>query len=153
MTKPTLAQSEAMALLENAIDLKDAQGVEGSLISIWSTGLNPAMCGALTTLVEAPWHRRHEDVVRAIQQLQCASAVPALERAALAAHDYLNYDAFFGLARKCTWALADIGTPEARSALERLAQSSNPQVAAYAGKRLDRWQDELARKSERSHGL
>jgi hypothetical protein len=55
------------------------------------------------------------------------------------------YDECFGLARKCTWALADIGTPEAHARLEILAKHSNPQIAAYAQKRLDEWDDERPR--------
>ncbi len=61
-------------------------------------------------------------------------------------HEYLAYDQFFGLARKCTWALADIGTPEARARLVQLAGSENPLLASYAKKRLDRWDDERNRK-------
>jgi hypothetical protein len=43
------------------------------------------------------------------------------------------------LVRKCTWALADIGTPEAKARLQDLAKSLNAQIAGYAQKRLDRW--------------
>ena len=99
-------------------------------------------------LTEAPWHTRHEDVVRAIQDLQCELAVPALERTAHATYDYLAYDEFLGLARKCIWALADIGTTDAYQALQRLSQSANSQIAAYAQRRLSHWKDELARKAK-----
>jgi len=43
------------------------------------------------------------------------------------------------LARKCTWALADIGTPSARSLLETLATNDNEIIAHYAQKRLEQW--------------
>jgi hypothetical protein len=104
------------------------------------------MCADLTNLAEASWHTRHEDIVQSIQRLRCPEAVPALERTAHALYEYLNYDEFFGLARKCTWALADIGTREAYAALERLAKSSNSQIARHAKKRLEHWRDELVRK-------
>ena len=154
MTKAaSAAQSAALARLQDAFQSKDRDEVEAALVHAWSAGLHVSMGDALIRLAEAPWHTRHEDVVRGMQQLRYGPAVPALELMAHAAFDYLAYDNFFGLARKCTWALADIGTPEALSALERLSQSGNPLIAGYARKRIDRWQDELARKSERTDSL
>jgi hypothetical protein len=143
---PTPAQIDALAGLKAAIRSKDSLKVETALAKIWTAGLHPEVCGALIRLVEERWHTLHEDTVRGIQQLRCAGAVPALERAAHAIYEYLDYDEFFGLARKCTWALADIGTPEAYRALERLSKSSNLLIGGYAIKRLVRWQDEVARK-------
>ncbi len=70
----------------------------------------------------------------------------ALERTAHVVYDYLAYDDGFALARKCTWAPADIGTPEAQQALTRLSACDNSIIASYAQKRLAKWQDELHRK-------
>ena len=70
----------------------------------------------------------------------------ALYRTAFVEHEYRAYDEFFGLARRCTWALADIGTVEAYEKLELLAQCNNPMIAAYAQKRLDSWEEEKTRK-------
>ena len=148
-TIPTAAQADALARLLAATTSKDGTGVEVALNEVWHAGLHPEMCETLVRLAVAPWHSRHEDVVRAIQDLQCDSAVPALECTAHATHDYLAYDEFFGLARKCIWALADIGTPAAYQALQRLSESTNSQIAAYALRRLTRWKDELARKANR----
>ena len=65
-----------------------------------------------------------------------------LERTAQAVFPYPAYDDFDAL-REYTWALADIGTPEARSALERLVVSPIPNVARYATKRLENWSAEI----------
>jgi len=100
----------------------------------------------LNALSEAEWHTRHEDVVSALQQIGNASSVAALERVAHAQYEYLSYDDGFALARKCTWALADIGTNEARAALERLSQSQEALIAKYAHKRLTSWTNEMSRK-------
>jgi len=78
--------------------------------------------------------------------LRSPAAVDALERTAHAVHGYLAYDDGFALARKCTWALADIGTPEAQQALVRLAACDNSIIASYAQKRLTNWQNEFHRK-------
>lgn len=50
------------------------------------------------------------------------------------------------VSRRCTWALADIGTPEAKSYLEKIAQSEDKIIAGFAKKRLDNWDREARRK-------
>ncbi len=94
-----------------------------------------------------PQREDHEDIVRELQRLRPAGAEEALYRAAHDRHPYLEYDEFRGLARKSTWALADIGTPDARACLERLAAEPDPLVAGYAQKRLDNWESESHRKA------
>ena len=70
----------------------------------------------------------------------------ALERAAHLTHAYLGHDQSNITARNCTWALADIGVPAARLALERLAQCANSSTASGARRRLERWHEEMSRK-------
>ena len=84
--------------------------------------------------------------MRVLQDLCVPETADALATAALIKHEYLEYDNSYAFARKCTWALADIGTPQALANLEYLAQTSDPDVAAYAQKRLDNWEHELHRK-------
>jgi hypothetical protein len=145
----TPAQIEAVARLEAAYAAQDRREVEAANDQAWRVGLHRVMCDVLIKLVGAPWHISHKDVVQNIQGLRCPQAAPALERTAHAVYGYLSYDNNFGLARKCTWALADIGTPDAQKALERLSQSGNAKIAAYASKRLAHWQEELPRKGRR----
>lgn len=137
------------ALLD-AIHARNADAFESALASVSWTGPHPP--GLARLLAEAllmPWHGRHEDVASILQALREPCAVDALFQAATSQHDYLDYDEYFGLARKCTWALADIGTPEARNRLEELARSPNGMIAGYARRRLDRWEQELLRKGTR----
>ena len=133
--------------LRGAIESQDADRVEKALGQAFAAGLSPILVPTLIELLGFPWHTRHEDVARALQELKSPAAVPALKRAATTIHPYLNYDEFFGLARKCTWALADIGTLEAKTALQELSEASNPLVAGYAKKRIDNWTQEMGRKS------
>jgi hypothetical protein len=137
--------SAAAARLESAIRARNPELAESAIFQAFSV-LHPVHVPALILLAEGPWHQRHEDVVRAIQQLRSPDAVDALERTAFSVHEYLAYDEDFSLARKCAWALADIGTPEAQHALGRLAACNNSIIASYAQKRLDNWGDELHRK-------
>jgi len=147
--QPTTSQIEAVELLETAIRKRSPELAESAVFRAFSV-LHPVHAPALMLLAGAPWHQRHEDVVRALQQLRNPDAVSVLERTAFSTHQYLAYDEDFGLARKCTWALADIGTPAAREALTRLANCNNQTIAGYAKKRLDNWGKELPRKGLRS---
>jgi hypothetical protein len=132
--------------LQQAISLRDTDAFERAMTSACRDGVPRSLAATLARALVMPWHTRHEDVARALQQLKDPVAVGALYEAALAKHAYLDYDEFFGLARKCTWALADIGTPEAKLRLEQLAAGGNEAIAAYARKRLARWEEEKERK-------
>ena len=143
--EPTNAQIDAAKRLELALSTHNAGLVE-SAVNQASSVLHPIHVPALILLAEAPWHQRHEDVVHALQLLRSPVAVGALERAAFSTHEYLAYDHNYALARKCTWALADIGTPEAQQALARIANCDDLTIAGYAKKRLDNWKEELPRK-------
>ena len=138
--------------LWGAIEAKDAERVEFALYGLFGSNLTPEYVPALVELLGKPWHQRHEDVVGALQELRDPRAVDALYEEAHATYEYLSYDEFFGLARKCTWALADIGTPEAKTKLEALAQEGNELVAGYAQKRLNQWENELHRKARLTRG-
>jgi hypothetical protein len=145
-------QKERVVRLLATFKTRDPDEVEDVLAGIEPSEGDVATGAALVQLLEAPWHRRHEDIARFLQIMGYAPAVDALERTAQTTYPYLDYDEFFGLARKCTWALADIGTPAAHAALERLSQSDNPDIAGYALKRLNCWNDELPRKANPKTG-
>jgi hypothetical protein len=139
-------QVEVLQELNAAVRSGDADTMETAVRHAYEVGLSREFIPSLLALLPQRSHTRHEDIVSALQKLKDPNAVDALYEAALVDHDYLSYDEFFGLARKCTWALADIGTREARHRLGMLAQHTNPLIAAYAQKRLDLWDDERDRK-------
>ena len=132
--------------LLDAVRAEDADAFELALISAFRAEQLGTAADVFADAILLPWHHSHEDLASALQKTKYRPAVDALFKTALSRHDYLEYDEFFGLARKCTWALADIGTPEAVERLRDLARSQNALVAGYAQRRLDRWQDELPRK-------
>jgi hypothetical protein len=134
-------------LLNEAFENRNADLVEEVIFSLSvSKGFSNRLSEILCKLLQADWHYKHEDIARILQGLKDPSTVDCLYSAAELQFDYLNYDDTFGFARKCTWALADIGTPEAKAKLQQLARSSNAFVAEYAQKRLNRWEQELSRK-------
>lgn len=132
--------------LEQAAAGNDPDAIEEAIYQAYENGLVPEFADVFVRLLAIDWHFRHEDVVRAIQQLKPPHAVDLLYETANKQYEYLGYDEFFGLARKCTWALADIGTAEAYGRLQQLARSDNPLIAGYAQKRLDNWEEEASRK-------
>ncbi len=134
------------SILENAIRSHNATDVECALYIAGIVAFRPAFMPLLITILELPWHHSHEDIVATFQYLKAPEPVEALYRTAFVEHEYRAYDEFFGLARRCTWALADIGTEEAYAKLELLAQCNNPIIAAYAQKRIDSWREEKNRK-------
>jgi len=133
-------------MLVAAIEAKDADALELAVNAAFVAGLPHELTDLLTDALTMPWHTRHEDLAHALQTMKSPASVEALFMAATTQYEYLSYDEFFGLARKCTWALADIGTPEAQERLAQLARSQNLVIAGYAQKRLDRWNQELPRK-------
>ena len=129
-----------------AIEARDAGALEEAITSAWRADLPAELAEDMAAALLMPWHERHEDLASALQRIRDPRTVDALFEAASARHAYLEYDEFFGLARKCTWALADIGTPEAKAHLLELARGANTTIAGYAQKRLDNWDEELHRK-------
>lgn len=143
-TCANMTDQDSVALLEAAAVSSDPYFVEHALECVGAH--KAAYVPALIALLKSPYHHCHEDIVSGLQRLKHAGACEALFNAALIRHEYLDYDENFGLARKCTWALADIGSPEAQGYLRNLAAGSNKMIAAYAQKRLDRWDEEQHRK-------
>jgi hypothetical protein len=138
--------ARVLDLLEEAIVARSASDVESALTLLYQTKAMDGAAPVLIKLLALPWHRKHEDITRLLQQLRDPAAVEALYAAALKKHDYLAYDNSYALARKCTWALADIGTPEAFATLNLLATHRDPVIAQYAQKRIDRWEQESHRR-------
>ena len=141
----TSDEARALQALANVIENKDADSVEDALGAAFAFE-SPAFVPLLIELIRLPWHRQHEEIARLFQVLKDPRAIDALHETAFVRLEYLAYDEFFGLARKCTWALADIGTADAKAKLVALTKVENPLIVGYAQKRLDQWEDERHRK-------
>jgi hypothetical protein len=97
-------------------------------------------------LLSLDWHEEHEELASFLQLKRDARAVDALARAATLKFSYLSYNDSHAFARKCVWALADIGTEDAKHRLLEIAESDDRELASYAKRRLERWREELHRK-------
>jgi hypothetical protein len=145
---PRIDHNSVRGLLERALEEKSADDVEPAMVLAFRFGLSASWGPLLDSLLRAEWHTRHEDVASALQDIRDPSSVDCLFDVAGERHNqlaYLGYDKGLALARKCIWALHDIGTPAAKDKLRLLADSEIEMVRQYASKRLN---DLAARRPE-----
>ena len=95
-------------------------------------------------LLNHNWHRVHEEIVRGFQWKANPITIDSLYQTAL--NEEIETMDYKPIARKCTWALADIGTDEAKTKLESLANSNDALIREFAKKRLINWEKEKSRK-------
>jgi hypothetical protein len=132
-------------LLEDAMRSHDAADVQCALHVAGLVDFYPSFMPLLINLLELTWHHSHEEIASWFQDLKAPEPVAALYHAALVQHECRAWDDNYVLARRCTWALADIGTAEAYEKLQLLATCGIPMVAEFAQKRVDNWQEEKPR--------
>lgn len=143
---PTEVGEAAAHLLRDHPENLKGESVEALMRLVCIVERPPDYGPILAGLLLCTNHQRNEDIAQTLQWEKDARTVDALYQAALKIHEHLHYDEFFNVARKCTWALADIGTPEAFTKLQSLAKMENPLIAKYAQKRIDSWEQEKPRK-------
>jgi hypothetical protein len=95
-------------------------------------------------LFEQNWHKLHENLASWFQQKKNPLAIELLYKTAF--REDLDVFEYKPLARKCVWALADIGTIEAKKYLLKMSKSGDKIIEGFAQKRLDNWANELPRK-------
>jgi Domain of unknown function (DUF4291) len=98
-------------------------------------------------LFDETWHSNHENIASYFQSTRNPLSSDILYKTALR-DDIEEFD-YKPLTRKCTWALADIGTEQSKQYLERLANCGDIVTEEFAKKRLDNWESELGRKGQR----
>ena len=132
--------------LAKAIAGREGRDFEAVLLLIGQFRLHvPNRAQIFAALLAERWHQKHEDLAIALQLMRDPGTVEALARAARSKFEYF-YDESHAFARKCCWALADIGTRAARDRLRELAECEDAEIRGYAQKRLDRWATEMPRK-------
>ncbi|GIJ94542.1 DUF4291 domain-containing protein [Capnocytophaga stomatis] len=103
----------------------------------------------LCQIFESDWHTFHEDMALGFQSIRNPITAQSLFNIAFSNFEYLKEDENYPLQRKCTWALADIGTDEAKKFLEEIRLKALPAIAQFADKRLRNWEEELRRKGQK----
>ena len=84
----------------------------------------------LHALLLLPFHRSHQGVVSLLQRLKSPRSVPFLRQALATPFAYLAYTCSDSdvIAKRFSWALFAIGTPEAVQVLREFAQAADPGV-------------------------
>jgi hypothetical protein len=86
------------------------------------------------------WHEAHEDLVFELGLMSEPCAMEYIAKSALMPFAYLiERGNLHDFQRKCAYALARIGTPEPRTALEVLAQHADPHLHKYGLEGLQHW--------------
>jgi glycosyltransferase involved in cell wall biosynthesis len=125
-----------LSLIRRAISERDADGVELGLYLAGRGSLSEELLELLNFLAGEAWHHQHEDIVSFLTDFKSPKSVDVLYKAALARHEYLEYDEAFALGVKAIWALFAIKTREAVERLGQLLRCDNPILAANAKERL-----------------
>lgn len=126
---------------------RDDKALFEAMLQVFRDGPTRELVPTLCELVVEDWHEQHEDVVLVLQELRDARATEPLFRAATMRFDHLDrWNNLREFQRKCAWALADIGSNDARAYLGELSRLDDEKLAGYAQRRVDRWDDELGRK-------
>ena len=124
-------------VLGEAIDRRDPVDVEMGIILADVFGVSSEFLPSLLSLVEADWHRTHEDVVTLLGRLRTPEAVEALVRATQWVPAYLDFDESRALATKAVHALGAIPGARAEEALVELSESDIATVRAVALAQLE----------------
>ncbi len=132
--------------IKESIRLKDAAKFEWALFEYFKDKRTKDALPMIVEVMLDSWHHRHEDIVSIIQDHKVIGTEDKLYQLALMKFEYLDYDDNFALARKCTWALADIGTVRAQELLIKLGKCENPMICGFANKRIQNWDAEKDRK-------
>ncbi|MEL6987814.1 MAG: DUF4291 domain-containing protein [Bacteroidota bacterium] len=98
----------------------------------------------LNRLLKENWHYEHDHIVSNFQWMSNAKSIDSLYETAL--NKEIEPMDYKPIARRCTWALADIGTVDAKLKLEGLAQCGDTLIEGFASKRFDNWEKEKYRK-------
>jgi hypothetical protein len=135
-----------LTAVQSAIKSRDDSALAIALSTAFShtpREIVPDLCRILTE----NWYEQHEDIVLLLQDLKDERAVEALFEAAQMTFKHLiQWNNVHEFQRKCTWALADIGSDRAKQRLSDLVGGRDETVAAYSRERLDNWDIEVNRK-------
>jgi hypothetical protein len=102
----------------------------------------------LCEIFESDWHTRQEDLASSFQYIKNPVTAKSLYRMAFRLTEYDKWNDTFPMQRKCVWALADIGSSEAKNYLKEIESKANSTIASFATKRLQNWESEFRRKGQ-----
>lgn len=141
---PELSSKEDLieSLLSESYTERNCDDVAYSLFVGFAFGFSGKHAEILCKLLDCDWHKSHENIVIALDELLAPFSIPYLHRVTFAEHDYLAYDHDTRtLAYRAIWALSKISmTANGKAALkslEDIARAAEPIVSEMALERID----------------
>ncbi len=129
---------EIAKLISLAHRTHDGDIVEASLAMGFIFGFPERFIDEVHRLIPLQWHTRHEDLIGLLQDWRSPDSLPtlvlAIDQKPLL--KYLEYDDYGAYYKKCLWALAAIGTAEAKSVIRKYTDSTLPELRKEAVSRL-----------------
>jgi hypothetical protein len=125
-------------ILNAALATQDAFDLEYGLLVGFQRGMTRAYLPSLLQLANAPWHRQHENIVSALDELLAPESVDELYRVALSQHAYRSQDKARTLAVAAIAALGSIADCAAIAALGQLLHSGQHILEKQSAKQLQR---------------
>lgn len=127
---------EDLDFLSAARNVKDVDALRDAVACLTKRSVAPS----LAELLLEDWHDSHEDIVLELGLIGDPSTVGSIAKAIHIPFDHLvKWGNLHEFQRKCAYALARIGTPESRDALEAIAKHSDPNLRAYGEEGLQHW--------------
>lgn len=134
-----LTDEYVIDLLKSSINKKDSEGLIFAIILVYSKELfSDTLLPLLEPILIEDWHQIHEDIAFLLQKLKSPTSAKWLFQAATMTFNYLEYDEFFALSRKCMWTLSAIDTPESKEMIRKLAASDNEVIREHAVEQLEK---------------
>lgn len=126
------------------VNEQDAQGVWNFIESATRSLTQEETINYYSKLLQYEWHSAHDSIVSSLQYFSNPNTIDILYQTAL--NEDVDIMDYRPIARRCTWALADIGSQEAKDKLLLLSKCDNEEIRGYAQKRITNWDQEKYRK-------
>jgi hypothetical protein len=127
-----------LELPRTGINHKDSDAIEEAVVLLYAgaTKSYNIYANELCSLLQMPWHTKHEDIAMLLKELADPSTVDCLFKTAELQFEYLEYDDTYQFARKCIKALSSIGNENAITKLKILSNSKIKEIAEFAKSEL-----------------
>ncbi|OON69359.1 hypothetical protein [Hymenobacter sp. CRA2] len=118
----------------------DADELDRTIDLLWLSEDTADLIDLLHQLLLVPHHWSHQQIARELQRLRHASSVPFIRAALETNFDYLAYSGSRRsvIAKWFSWALHDIGTPEAIQTMREFAETGRKGIRKEMRYRLSK---------------
>ncbi len=137
-------KEKLILFLENSENHENSEFIEAGLYLIEALCLTENWYDLLGKILLSVNHHEHENIIATFQEYQNEKSIPYIDKAIKLKSkiESLDYDDYGGFYKKCFWALVAIGTNEAKTIIEKYAESDDKQLREQAIYRLQTFEDD-----------